>query len=183
MRRWAAWLLLLPLLLGGCGDRSLILNVDVLSFLGPSESSQTYSVPGGMPSTTMDVASQSVNLLPGVQSVTEVASATLKIAASFDNQTGAASGTLLIYIASADSTDPFTTTPIASVPVTLTAGNVTNVSTEISSTQLAEALVQESARVGIRIDFDSTPTPPLQFVSGTETITQLLATVVTKKSL
>jgi len=183
MRRRAAWLLFLPLLLSGCGDRSLILTVDVLSFLSPSDVSQGYSVPGGMPSTTMDVASESVNLLPGVEDVTEVASATLKIGASFDNQTGTASGTLLIYIATADSTDPFTTTPIASLPVSITPGNVTNVSTEVSSLELAQAMVHESARVGIRINFDSTSTPPLQFVSGTETITQLLATVITKKKL
>jgi hypothetical protein len=183
MRRRAAWFLLLPLMLGGCGDRSLIMTVDVLSFLSPSDVTQAYSVPGGMASTTMDVASESVNLLPGVESVTEVSSATLKIGASFDNQTGSASGTLVIYIASADSTDPFTTTPIASLPVTLTAGNVTNVSTEVSSTELAQALVHQSARVGIRITFDSTATLPLQFVTGSETITQLQAVVITKKKL
>jgi len=183
MRRRAAWLLLLPLLLGGCGDRSLILTVDVLTFLSPSDVSQSYSIPGGFPADTLDVASESVNLLPGVEDVTEVVSATLKIGASFDNQTGTASGVLLIYIASADSTDPFTTTPIASIPVPLTPNNVTNVSTEVTSVALAEALVHDSARVGVRITFDTTATPPLQFVTGTETITQLLAVVITKKNL
>jgi hypothetical protein len=183
MQRRAAWLLLLPLMLSGCGDRSLILTVDVLSFLSPSDVSQSYSVPGGFPADTVDVASETVNLLPGIEDVTEVASATLKIGASFDNQTGSASGFLLIYIASADSTDPFTTTPIASLPVTLTPGNVTNVSTEVTSIELAQAMVHESARVGIRITFDTTSTPPLQFVAGTETITQLLAIVITKKDL
>lgn len=183
MRRRAAWLLLLPLMLSGCGDRSLILTVDVLSFLSPSDVSQSYSVPGGFPADTVDVASETVNLLPGIEDVTEVASATLKIGASFDNQTGSASGILLIYIASADSTDPFTTTPIASLPVALTPNNVTNVSTEVTSIELAQAMVHESARVGIRITLDTTSTPPLQFVAGTETITQLLATVITKKNL
>jgi hypothetical protein len=183
MRLRAAWLLILPLLLSGCGDRSLILTVDVLSFLSPSDVTQAYSVPGGLPSTTMDVASEGVNLLPGVEDVTDVVSATLKIGASFDNQTGTASGVLLIYIAAADSTDPFTTTPIANLPFSLTPGNVTNVSTEVSSVALAQALVHESARVGVRITFDSTATPPLQFVAGTETITQLLAVVITKKNL
>ncbi len=183
MRRRAAWLLLLPLLLGGCGDRSLILTVDVLSFLSPSDVSQSYTIPGGFSADTVDVASESVNLLPGVQDVTEVVSATLKVGASFDNQTGTASGVLLIYIASADSTGPFTTTPIASIPVSLTPNNVTNVSTEVTSVALAEALVHDSARVGVRITFDTTATPPLQFVTGTETITQLLAVVITKKNL
>jgi len=183
MRRRAAWLLLLPLILSGCGDRSLILTVDVLSFLSPSDVSQSYSIPGGFAADTVEVASESVNLLPGVGDVTEVASATLKIGASFDNQTGTASGILLIYITSADSTNAFTTAPIASIPFSLTPGNVTNVSTEVSSDQLAEAMVQDAARVGIRITFNSTATPPLQFVTGTETITELLAVVITKKNL
>lgn len=183
MRRLAVWLLLFPLLMGGCGDRSLILTVDVLSFLSPSDVTQAYSVPGGFASTTIDVASESVNLLPGVEDVTDVMSASLKIAASFDNQTGTASGNLLIYIASADSTDPFTTTPIATLPIALTPNNVTNVNTEVSSAELAQALVHQSARVGIRVTFDTTATPPLQFVSGTETITELRAVVITKKKL
>jgi hypothetical protein len=181
--RKAAFLLIAPLILAGCGDRSLILTVDVLSFLDPGDVSQSYNVPGGVPTTTMDLASESVNLLPGVEDVTEIASATLHIEASFDNQTGTADGTLLIYIASADSTDPFATTPVASVPVTLTPANVTNVSTDVTSAAVAEALVQDSARIGVRLTFDSTPTPPLQQVSGTETLTQLQATVITKKNL
>jgi hypothetical protein len=183
MRRASALVLLTSLLLGGCGDRSLILTVDVLSFLDPGDVSQGYSVPGGMPAASMDVASESVNLLPGIEDVTEIASATLSLAASFDNQTGAASGTLLVYITPADLSDPFSAPPVASVPVPLTPNNVTNVSTEITSAALAEALVQESAQVAVRITFDSTPTPPLQFVAGTQTLTEIRATVITKKDL
>lgn len=183
MKRAAALLLIAPILVAGCGDRSLILTVDVLSFLDPSDVSQSYNVPGGVPSSTVDLASESVNLLPGVEDVTEIATATLHVEASFDNQTGTASGTLLIYMASADSTDPFTTTPIASVPVPLTPGNVSNVSTDVTSAELAAAMVQQSAVIGIRLTFDSTATPPLQQVTGTETLTQLRATVVTKKNL
>ena len=183
MRRASAFLLFAPLLLCGCGDRSLILTVDVLSFLQPSDVSQSYNVPGGVPATSIDLASQNVNLLPGVEDVTEIASATLHLEASFDNTTGTASDTLLIYIASADSTDPFSTVPIASVPVALTPGNVTNVSTDVTSDALAAALVQESAKIGVRLTFDSTSTPPLQMVAGTETLTQIRAIVITKKNL
>jgi hypothetical protein len=169
--------------LAGCGDRSLILTVDVLSFLKPTDVSQSYTVPGGVPSTTMDLATQSVNLLPGIQDVTEIATATLHIEASFDNTAGTANGTFLLYIASADSTDPFVTAPIASIPVSLTPGNITNISTDVTSAALAAALVQASATIGLRVTFDSTPTPPLQTVAGTETITQLRATVITKQKL
>lgn len=183
MRRAAILLLVAPLALAGCGDRSLILTVDVLSFLDPSSVSQSYNVPGGVPSTTMDLASESVNLLPGVSDVTEIATATLHVEASFDNTSGTATGTLLLYIASADSTDPFSTAPIASIPVSLTPGNVTTISTDVTSAELAAALVQPSARVGVRLTFDSTATPPLQQVNGSETLTQIRATVITKKNL
>ena len=127
MRRRAAWLLLLPLLLGGCGDRSLILTVDVLSFLSPSDVSQSYTIPGGFSADTVDVASESVNLLPGVQDVTEVVSATLKVGASFDNQTGTAGSPLpaplVVRVTSSISAAPF---PVSNVTVTwsVISGNI-----------------------------------------------------------
>ena len=181
MRRWAA-LLLIPLLAAGCGDRSLILTVDVLSFLSPSEVTQAYGpIPAGLPATTVDVASREASLLPGVSDVTEISSATLDIAASFDNTTGSASGHLLVYITSADSADVFSTTPIADIPVALTPAHVTNVGTTISSNALAQALVQSKVKIGVRISLDTTGS--LAPVQGTETITELRATVITKRKL
>jgi hypothetical protein len=182
MRRWAIPILMIPLLAAGCGDRSLILTVDILSFLDPADVSQSYGpIPGGLPTTTVDVDSREVSLLPGVQDVTEVSSAKLDIGASFDNTTGSADARLLVYITSADSADVFSSAPIADVPVTLTPANVTNVSTEITSDALAAALVQDKVKIGLRIAFDTSAsaTP----VTGTETITLLRATVITKKKL
>src|SRR6267142_2209294 len=142
MRRWFACLLLLPVLAAGCGDRSLILTVDVLSFLDPADVTQAYGpIPPGLPTTSVDVASQEVSLLPGIGDVTEVASATLAIGASFDNTTGTANAHLLVFITSADSANVFSSTPIADVPVSVTPGNVTNVSTEVTSAALAQAMV------------------------------------------
>jgi len=182
MNRWLMLLLAVPLLVAGCGDRSLILTVDILSFLDPADVSQSYGpIPGGLPLTTVDVDSREVSLLPGVQDVTEVSSAKLDIGASFDNTTGSAAARLLVYITSADSADVFSSAPIADVPVTLTPANVTNVSTEITSDALAAALVQDKVKIGLRIAFDTSAsaTP----VTGTETITLLRATVITKKKL
>jgi len=183
MRRVLPFAFALALLAAGCGDRSLILTVNVLSFLDPSETSVAYSVPGGLPSATVDVADQTVNLLQGVDDVTDIASATLDIAASFDNQTGTATGTLLFYAVPSDTVSPFTSTPIASIPISLTPGTITNVSAQVSSDALAQALVSDRARIGVRISLDTSATPALQFVAGTETLTQLLATVVTKKKM
>jgi hypothetical protein len=183
MRRWIVVLALLPLLVGGCGDRSLILTVDILSFLDPADVTKAYGpIPGGLSGVTVDVASEEVSLLQGIEDVTEVSSATLDIAASFDNTTGTASASLRIYISPGDSADVFSTTPIADIPVSLTPGAITNVSTQVSSDALAEALVQDKAKIGVRITFDTTASGVTP-VQGTETITVLRATVITKKDL
>lgn len=173
-----AILLALPLF-AGCGNRSLILTVDILSFMDSSSRSLDYGpIPAGFPVDTVDVYSDSLNLLQGVGDVTEVASATLKVGASFDNATGAADGRFLVYISSADSTDPFTTTPVADIPVQLLPGQITTMSTEIaSSPALADALTHDKAKVGVQLIFAGSSFP----VQGTETLTQLTAIVVTKK--
>lgn len=182
MRRWLILFPMLAAMATGCGDRSLILTVDILSFLDPADVTQSYGpIPGGLPSTTVDVDSREVSLLPGVEDVTEVSSAKLEIGASFDNATGSANARLLVYITSADSADVFSSAPIADVPVTLTPATVTNVATEVTSQALAEALVQERVKIGIRVEFDTSAS--LAPVQGTETITLLRATVVTKKKL
>ena len=179
MRRLIPFLLLLPLL-AGCGNRNLILTVDILSFLDPASKVVNYNIPVPIPSDTVEVFSDSLNLLQGVSDVTRAVAASLDIAASFDNTTGAATGNLLLYIAAADSSDPFTTTPIANVPFTLLAGQITNISTHVdASASLAEALTHDKAQVGLRVVFNGTSFP----VQGTETLTQLLATVIMKKDL
>jgi len=174
-------ILALSLLIAGCGDGSLIIGVDILSYLDPSERELAYSVPGGMAAVDADVASKGMSLLPGVEDATVVSSATLQLAASFDHLTGDASGMLRLYMAPSDTVNPFTTPPIDSVPVPLVPGNVTNVTKEITSDALARALVGNKARVGIRVTFDTMATPLLGTAAGTVTITQLTATVITKK--
>jgi hypothetical protein len=183
MRRLLPFVLALALLATGCGDRSLILTVNVLSFLDASQTSAAYSVPGGAPAATVDIADKSVNLLQGVSDVTDVASATIDIGATIDNQTGTATGSLLFYAVPSDSASPFASAPIASIPISLSPATITNVSTRVTSDALAEALVSDRARIGIRLSLDTSATPILENVAGTETLTQLLATVVTKKKL
>jgi hypothetical protein len=66
--------------------------------------------------------------------------------------------------------------------VTLAPSDTAHVATEIaSSPALAAALTQSRAKVAVRISFDTTGSlAPLQ---GSETIEELLAIVVTKRSL
>ena len=179
MRRLIPLALLLPLL-AGCGNRNLILTVDILSFLDPSTKVVNYSIPVPIPSDTVEVFSDSLNLLQGVSDVTRSVAASLDIAASFDNATGAATGDLLIYFAAASATTPFTTTPIADVPFQLFPATVTNVSTHIdASPALAAVLANDRAKVGLRVVFNGTSFP----IQGIETLTKLTATVILKKDL
>jgi hypothetical protein len=182
MRRALALLLILPLLMVGCGDRSLIVTVDILSFLDPGERAEDYNVPGGLSRIDVDVASDNLNLLPGIEDATDVVTATLDVQASFDNRTGSASGMLRLFMAPGN-TDPFTTAALDSLPVTLTPSTVTNVEKQITSRQLADALVQKSARIGVRVSFDTRATAFTDSVTGTMTISKLTATVITKKNL
>ena len=180
MRRLIPIALLLPLLVG-CGNRNLILTVDILSFMDPSTRNVAYGpIPSGFPNDTLEVFSDSLNLLQGVGDVTRVASASLDIAASFDNTSGAATGDMLIYFAAADSATPFTTTPIADVPFQLLDGQITNVSTHVdTSPALAEVLTHDRALVGLRLILNGTSFP----IQGTETLTKFTATLVMKKDL
>jgi hypothetical protein len=180
VRRLIPIALFLPLLVG-CGNRNLILTVDILSFMDPATRVVNYGpIPSGFPNDTIEVFSDSLNLLQGVGDVTRVASASLDIAASFDNTSGAATGDFLIYFAAADSTTPFTTTPIADVPFQLLSGQITNVNTHVdASPALAEVLTHDRAKVGVRVIFNGTAFP----IQGTETLTKLQATVVMKKDL
>lgn len=179
MRRLIPIALLLPLLVG-CGNRNLILTVNILSFMDPATRVVNYGPIPPSPSDTVEVFSDSLSLLQGIGDVTRVTSASLDIAASFDNTSGAATGDVLIYFAAADSATPFTTTAIADVPFTLLSGQVTNVSTHIdTSPALAAVLTHDRAKVGLRLIFNGTSFP----IQGTETLTKLTATVVMKKDL
>jgi hypothetical protein len=185
MRRVLALVLVLtlPLLLAGCGDRSLIVNVDILSFLDAGERATTYNVPGGIAAINVDIASQGVNLLPGIEDATDVLTASLDVEASLDHREGTGSGMLLLFLAPGDSTSPFTTEPLDTIPVNLTPNSVVNVSDRIDSHRLADALVRKNAIVGIRATFDTRATAPTDSLTGTLTITKLYATVTAKRNL
>ena len=185
MRRIAFLLALAGLALGpaGCGDRNMVLTVNLLSFIAPADRSGGYGpIPAGLVGTSVDLIDQDVTLLPGLSSVVDVESATLRIGMRFENQTGSASGHVLVYLAPSDSTSAFGVPPLADIPVTLAPNDTVQVATEIaSSPALAAALTQEHARLGVRVSFDTTGS--LSVLQGSETTEELLGIVVTKRSL
>ena len=150
MRPLLAALVLAGLLFGlsGCGDHSLILNVDILSFLSSSETSGHYGpIPGGV-TDSVTIVSRSLDLLPGVNDITNVTDVRI---------------TARIYV-SAAGTDPFTadTTRVV-LPVTLAPGVTDTVSVTVAGdTELAGLFLGDEAELGIRIAFAAAPGGPLE---------------------
>jgi hypothetical protein len=147
---------LAALLLSGCGDHSLILNVDILSFLSPSETAGHYGpIPGGV-TDSVTVVSRSLDLLPGVNDITNVSDVEVTAAAQFANATGSGAATAKIFV-SAAGTDPFTadTTPIV-LPVTLQPGVTDTVSVTVAGdAELAGLFLGDRAELGIRVGYTS----------------------------
>jgi hypothetical protein len=154
---------LFALMLAGCGNKNLILRIDLLSFLSPAETQAHYGpIPGGI-SDSLTITSRSIDLLPGVSDITSVTSVSVDAAGVFVNATGSGTGQVKIFV-SANGTDPFTNdpTPIV-IPVTLAAARTDTVSVTIAGDdQLAKLFLSKKAALGIRVRLDSALGPPLE---------------------
>jgi hypothetical protein len=95
----------------GCGEGRVILNVDVLSFIGGQGNDTVhYTIPGGT-SGNVDNAPVKVTLLQGLGNST-VDSVTLTVGAALENQAGAGKVKYQIFFASTP-VGLFNTTPYA----------------------------------------------------------------------
>lgn len=129
------------LLLASCGNRNLVLDVDVLSYLDPSETQFDYgpvpAVPGGLYIGEQAlVRDQSVNLVDNVSNVARVTSVSLELAVQWADSTGSGTDTLRIYMSDVN-TDPLLTSPVFTQAVTLAPG----------VTDTASAVIAGNARV------------------------------------
>ena len=123
-------------LLAGCGDRSLVVNVDVLSYLDPATTRVPFgplpAAPGGLytgeQAVVQDIA---VNLFERPTDFAKVQSVAFTLGAQVADSTGAGDDTLRVYL-SAPETDPWTTPPVMTLPVTLTAGHTDTVHVEVA---------------------------------------------------
>lgn len=167
--------------LAGCGDHSLILRVDLLSFLTPAETQAHYGpIPGGVTDSVTVAASRSINLLPGIRDVTTVSDVSVDAVGKFVNATGSGTGVVRIYI-SAEGTDPFTTdtTPIV-LPITLAPATTDSVAVTISGdSELADLFLGKTAQLGIRLTLQSTVGP----LEGDFALTTLKAIVTAKQNV
>jgi hypothetical protein len=167
----------------GCGDKTLILRVDLLSFLTPEEQDAHYGpVPAGITDSVEVVRSRQLNLLPGLEDVASVTDVQLEVGAIIDNLTGAGRGRIGVYL-SPGGTDPFVadTTPIEGTFEVDGAMSDTIQTVHVGDTDLAELFTSKEAQIGIRLVLESTAGgPPLE---GDIRITTLRAVVTAKEAV
>lgn len=106
----------LAALLAGCGDRSLILKVDVLSYMQPSQTRVAFGpippAPGGLSSGEIAlIDDEHINLLTGIGDVVTIDAVTISMATVAVDSTGSGEDTLRVYL-SDEATDPRSTTPV-----------------------------------------------------------------------
>jgi len=125
MRRTLA-LVATAAMLAGCGDRNLVLKVDVLSFTPPSSRQQDFgpipATPGGLVTGEIPVVDdQRVSLLAGLSDAAAIKSVTLSYSALAIDFDGAGEDTVRIYMSDLQ-TDPRATAPVLTQAVTLAPG-------------------------------------------------------------
>lgn len=139
-------------LLAGCGDRNLVIAVDVLSYLDPTVTQFAFgplpAVPGGIATGEIAVVKDvHINLVERPNDLTKVQSVSLQFGAEVRDSTGSGADTLRLYL-SDNATDPLTTPAVATLPVALVAGQVDTVNVSVSGDQrLADLFNGNSLRM------------------------------------
>jgi hypothetical protein len=170
-------------LTSGCGDKSLTLHVDILSFLDSTAVTQAYDVPDGIPaSLPIDVPAQRVNLSEGLGDITDIESVSLRISSQFVNETGVADVQFQVFIT--DTLDnPYDAAPYISEFIQVGPGATTDtLHADIEGDEaLGELFTAEAVQVGLRLIFDTVGSTVN--VTGTENLIRFNATVVARRHL
>ena len=126
--------LLALLAVPGCGDKSLVLKVDVLSYMDASQTDFTFgpipALPGGIATGEQNVVpATDVNLFGNFGEVAAVRAVSMRIAVVSESYSGAGSDTLRMYVSDPE-TDPRTTPAVLSQPIVFTPATAETVVTE-----------------------------------------------------
>lgn len=150
--RFFAPALLVVVALAGCGNRHLVLQVDVLSYLDPAlthvEFGPIPAVPGGIYTGEQEIVKDCVvNLVDGTSSITDVQDVSISMLAVATDSTGAGADTLRLYL-SDPNTDPLWTTPAVVLPITLTPGVIDSVGIDLGTdSRVADLFTGKTLRV------------------------------------
>lgn len=166
------------LALAGCGNRNLVLKVDILSYLDDSQKNFTVeAVPAvGILGTIPMVSDMTVSLLEGLDDAAQVRSATLSLGGQVTVGSGSGSGKFKLYLCG-DGTEPLTTVPVMNVPVTFSADSpaIIDASTE-GSLAVAELFTQKEFHLAMVIDSVMIDSPGVD--SMTVTLSRFEAVVI-----
>jgi hypothetical protein len=170
-------------LTSGCGDKSLTLHVDILSFLDSTVVTQTYGddpvIPPGVP-VTIAIDPQRVNLSEGIGDITDIESVSLRISSEFVNETGAADVQFRVFITDTLS-NPYAATPYINETIHLEPATTDTLHADIEGDEtLGELFTAEAVQVGLEMRFLAAPGDN---VTGTEHLIRFNATVVARRHL
>jgi len=167
--------------LAGCGDRRLILRVDVLSYLAPADRTVPVATLPGLDTTVTVVNDQQVSLFEGLSDVAGVESVNLALGAIAADSVGSGTVTLRLYLADA-ATDPLSTPPVVDQTLTLTPGHNDTLNVSIDGDDRVKALFSKQVmRASITAGLH--PSDPLTPLAGHVTLSRLDAVVIFRRSL
>ena len=153
-RRGIALVAGLALLLWGCGDRNVVLSVDILSFLSPNQTQAAFGpipgVPGGAATGEQPlVDDQQIQLFEGLGDASQVKSVTITGLVQCADSTGSGVDTLRVYL-SGSSDPPRSQPPVLTTVLPMVPGQIDTVSAVIDgSQQLADLFTRQVVRLSI----------------------------------
>jgi hypothetical protein len=180
-RRRAATVLVAVLvaLLPACGKNRVLVDVDVRSFMDPSELVNPYDAPPLVP-LTVRLQPIAVDLVEGFSDFGQAESATLDVGVLYDNAVGTGTGRFTIYFAS-DTASLYTTTPVAVIDAVLQPATQTTGELQIQADpRLLDLFTSKEFWMGVDMEWTPQGTEPLQ---GNLTITDVHARVVSRVDL
>ena len=131
-------------MLAGCGDRNLVLKVDVLSYTDPASRSTNFgpipAVPGGFVTPEIAVIDDKhISLLQGLSDAVNITSVTLSLGALAIDVDGSGQATVRIYM-SDEQTSPQATAPVLTQVITLSPGQTETVRAVLGDDPRVKAL-------------------------------------------
>jgi len=166
-------------LLCGCGDRRLILNVDVLSYLDAGERTFPVAAVPGLDATVAVVDNKPISMFEGLSDVAGIESVSLDLGAIATDSTGSGTVTVRVYLAE-EGTDPLTTPPVLDQTLTLAPGVADTVNATVDGDARIRALFgHRQMRATVTAGTHATSPGPM---AGHVTLTRLDAIVICKRS-
>jgi hypothetical protein len=144
----------LALVLAGCGDRNVVLSVDILSFLSPNQTQTAFGpvpgVPGGAATGELPlVDDQQIQLFEGLGDASQVKAVTVTALVQCADSTGSGTDTLRVYLSSS-SDPPRSQPPIIATVLPMVPGQIDTVTAVINgSQQLADLFTRKLVRLSI----------------------------------